>query len=93
MLLPHGLSSIRKIIQFFLFNIFLGGKMMHIEVKYPGGMSEKIKPWLLDKLIQEGNIHAFKRSTGWVVVGKYNIRGMGGNYKGPERRNTENQEL
>jgi hypothetical protein len=68
-----------------------GGEAMLINVKYSGGRYDQIKPWLLDELILKGSIQSFQRSTGWVSIGKYNIRGMGGNYRGPERRQLQNQ--
>lgn len=40
----------------------------------------------LDRLIVARDIQAFKRSAGWVVIGRDAIRGKGGSYKGPERR-------
>jgi hypothetical protein len=40
----------------------------------------------LDRLLETGKIKAFRRSTGWVVIGRDTIRGNGGNYIGPERR-------
>jgi len=64
---------------------------MLIKVKYPGGKYDEIKPWLLNDLILKGSIESFQRSTGWVAIGKYNMRGMGGRYKGPDRRQKENQ--
>ncbi|MGA1864931.1 MAG: GSU3473 family protein [bacterium] len=64
---------------------------MYIKVKYPGGRYDEVKPWLLDEMILKGSIDSFQRSTGWVVIGKYNIRGMGGKYKGRERRQADNQ--
>jgi hypothetical protein len=41
----------------------------------------------LDYLIQSGLLFAFRRAHGWVIVGKDPVRGIGGSYSGPERRN------
>ncbi len=41
---------------------------------------------VLDDLLAGSKIVAFERSSGWVRVGHDPIRGMGGEYKGPERR-------
>jgi hypothetical protein len=40
----------------------------------------------LRHLIAEGKISAFKRRDGWAIVGMHPIRGDGGDYGGPERR-------
>jgi hypothetical protein len=41
----------------------------------------------LQRLINDGKITAFRRSSGWVTVGSEPIRGCGGDdYPGPERR-------
>lgn len=41
----------------------------------------------LRKLIRECKIVAFERADGWVKVGVDPLRGDGGCYDGPERRN------
>ncbi|RQW85690.1 MAG: hypothetical protein EHM79_11240 [Geobacter sp.] len=41
----------------------------------------------LDLLLAAGNIKAFRRSTGWVQVGKSPIRKGSMSYVGRERRN------
>ena len=41
----------------------------------------------LKRLIAEGDILAFRRSSGWVKLGEDPVRGQGGSdYDGPERR-------
>ncbi len=40
----------------------------------------------LDELISYRRIQAFRRSSGWVRVGRDPVRGCGGRYDGPERR-------
>ncbi len=42
----------------------------------------------LDALIEKNAIYAFKRKSGWVIIGKDQIRRIGVklDYKGPERR-------
>jgi hypothetical protein len=41
----------------------------------------------LDYLIHSGLLFAFRRAHDWVIVGKDPVRGVGGDYSGPERRN------
>lgn len=59
---------------------------MLIKVKYINRRYDMVKPRFLDELILAGAILAFRRSTGWVNIWEDRIRGMGGSYKGPERR-------
>lgn len=40
----------------------------------------------LDQLLTTGKIKAFRRSSGWAIIGQDPLRGNGGNYTGPERR-------
>lgn len=40
----------------------------------------------LDRLLKTGRLKAFRRSTGWAVIGLDPLRGKGGKYAGPERR-------
>ncbi len=40
----------------------------------------------LNILLEEGEVKAFRRSTGWVVIGHDAVRGGGSSYDGPERR-------
>jgi hypothetical protein len=41
----------------------------------------------LDSLIQSGQLFAFRRADEWVMVENGPVRGVGGRYSGPERRN------
>ena len=44
----------------------------------------------LDQLLPTGRVKAFRRSTGWVLIGHDPLRGKGGKFgkfKGTERRN------
>ncbi len=49
---------------------------------------DMVKPQLLDEYIQTGTVHAFRRASGWAVIGRDPIRkqGRAGTYTGPERR-------
>jgi len=43
----------------------------------------------LDQLLKTGRVKAFRRSTGWALIGHAPLRGKGGKFgkfKGPERR-------
>ncbi len=60
---------------------------MNIKVILQDGQEREVKPFQLDKLISIGRVKVFYRSGGWVTVAKDRIRGHGGTYSGPERRN------
>ena len=60
---------------------------MMIRVMYSDGRFDMVKPSLLEKLLKEEAVTSFKRSSGWVVVGRDPIRGSGdADYRGTERR-------
>ena len=59
---------------------------MLISVIYHDDEHDIAKPYQLDRLISSGKIKKFLRSSGWITVGVDPIRGIGGSYKGPERR-------
>jgi hypothetical protein len=61
---------------------------MLIRVIYDEGRFDMVKPQLLDHLLMENSLQSFKRSDGWVFVGKDPIRNgsQNRNYYGPERR-------
>ena len=59
---------------------------MLIPVIYFDSFPGKIKSEDLDEFIRRRLIMAFRRSSGWVRVGSCGCRGMGGTYKGPDRR-------
>jgi hypothetical protein len=50
--------------------------------KEPGS----VPPYVLDRMLACGEIHAFERSTGWVMVGRDPIRAARTPYHGHERR-------
>ncbi len=60
---------------------------MMLKVIYEDDKHDMVKDYLLERFIESGKIRKFKRSDGWVTVGVDLIRGKGGDYKGPERRN------
>ncbi|MEA5113826.1 MAG: hypothetical protein VB050_07325 [Geobacteraceae bacterium] len=60
---------------------------MMLKVIYENEKYDMVKDYLLDRFIETGKIRKFKRSDGWVTVGVDLIRGKGGAYNGPERRN------
>ena len=60
---------------------------MMIPVMLKDGTDELVHPQVLDRLLDEDRVMFFKRSTGWVVIGRDPLRGMGGEvYEGKERR-------
>ncbi len=44
---------------------------------------------LLELLIKNGTLKAFKREHAWVTIGEHDIRQSGSGYTGPERRKIE----
>ena len=61
---------------------------MLIRVMYDNGKFDMVKPQLLNSLLESRKVSSFKRSSGWVVVGRDPVRCMRltTDYKGPERR-------
>ena len=61
---------------------------MLIRVMYEDGRFDMIKPQLLETLLQNNTVTSFKRSEGWVVVGRDAIRSVAvaQEYSGPDRR-------
>jgi len=57
-----------------------------IEVKFVNGETGELSPYLLNTNIETGRIVEFRRSSGWVRIGRDPIRGTDGNYKGTDRR-------
>jgi hypothetical protein len=48
---------------------------------------DSVPAYVLDRMLACGEVHAFERSTGWVVVGRDPIRAARrGTYNGAERR-------
>ncbi len=60
---------------------------MMLKVIYDNDKHDMVKDYLLDGFIANGKIRKFKRSDGWVTIGVDLVRGKGGSYSGPERRN------
>jgi hypothetical protein len=50
---------------------------MIIAVKYADGTTDRVQTMLLDRLIRSGAITRFRRTSGWVVIGKDPIRQQG----------------
>jgi len=46
-----------------------------------------VHPSRLESLIRSGQLFAFRRALGWVIIETDPVRGQGGSYSGPERRN------
>ena len=65
-----------------------GGTVMMIPVMYKDGSKHLVSSRFLDRLLSSNQILAFRRSGGWVVVGRDQIREKrnGNGYKGPEKR-------
>ena len=59
---------------------------MMIQVQYTDGRHDMVKPQLLDRLIDSHRVAGFRRSAGWVTVGKDPIRRRRGDFGGPDRR-------
>ena len=60
---------------------------MTIRVMYNDGRFDIVKHTSLGLLLEKNYLSSFKRSSGWVVVGRDPVRDSGGkNYHGPERR-------
>lgn len=47
---------------------------------------DSVPPYVLDRMLACGEVHAFERSSGWVVVGRDPIRAARTSYNGDERR-------
>lgn len=47
---------------------------------------DSVPPHILDRMLASGEIHAFERSTGWVVVGRDPIRSASRPFYGVDRR-------
>jgi hypothetical protein len=59
---------------------------MLILVVYDNGTHDLIEPYLLDYLITTGRVVQFCRSSGWVKIGRDEIRSGRSDYCGIERR-------
>lgn len=47
---------------------------------------DSVPPHVLDRMLARGEIHAFERSTGWVIVGRDPVRSTSRPFYGAERR-------
>ena len=60
---------------------------MMIRVMYSDGRFDLVKQMMLDLLLAKDCIASFRRASGWAVVGRDPIRGVGGiSFRGPDRR-------
>lgn len=60
---------------------------MMIRVMYNDGRFDVVKQTMLDQLLQMDRVASFKRTSGWAVIGRDSVRGVGGiAYSGPDRR-------
>ncbi|MCF6178073.1 MAG: hypothetical protein L3J63_01600 [Geopsychrobacter sp.] len=64
---------------------------MQIKVKFIDGNIELVRPRELQELIDARRITQFRRSGGWVTLGKETVRStLRGDYSGLERRSNFN---
>ncbi len=61
-----------------------GGCFVLIPVIYSDDSYDMVEDFLLNELIVNNKIKAFKRSSGWVRIGQDRVRKI--DYSGPERR-------
>lgn len=60
---------------------------MMVRVMYHDGMTEMVRPPVLQHLIETGKILKFRRSDGWAVLGADPIRvQLNHGFRGDERR-------
>ena len=59
---------------------------MKIDIMYDIDAVAKVDARDLGRLIAEGKVLGFRRSSGWIMLGRDVVRGRGGEYGGPERR-------
>jgi len=58
-----------------------------VRVMYHDGLTEMVRPPVLQHLIETGKIHKFRRSDGWAILGVDPIRAcMRQDFHGSERR-------
>ena len=64
---------------------------MVIRVMYDDGRFGMVKPYLLDKLLEQKKVTGFLRLDGWVAVGRDTLRSRSSpqDYAGLERRNCD----
>ncbi len=60
---------------------------MLVPVMLRNGTEEIVSSQVLERMLEENQVTFFRRHSGWVVVGRDPLRGMGGElYVGKERR-------
>ena len=59
---------------------------MRIDIFRPDLSYSQVEDYYLDFLIEKGQVFAFRRDDGWVIVDEGNIRRSSNGYTGPERR-------
>jgi hypothetical protein len=64
-----------------------------IPVVLKDGTYQNVFADALNRLLTARQVMAFKRSSGWVMVGTDPVRGKGGRYRGPDRRHHEHIRL
>jgi hypothetical protein len=47
-----------------------------------------VPPYVLDRMLACGEVHAFERSTGWAVVGRDPVRAARVPFNGTDRRHS-----
>jgi hypothetical protein len=47
---------------------------------------DSVPPYVLDRMLACGEVHAFERSSGWVIVGRDPVRAARRPFQGLERR-------
>jgi hypothetical protein len=60
--------------------------MRGIPVLFNNNHTAAVSGLELDRLLENGSLRAFRRMSGWVIVGQDPVRGKGGAYAGQERR-------
>lgn len=61
--------------------------MMMVRVMYHDGMTEMVRPPVLQHLIETDKIHKFRRSDGWAVLGVDPLRvDLQHGFQGKDRR-------
>lgn len=60
--------------------------MKRIPVIFTDHRYKRVSGVELDQLLVDGSVKAFRRSSGWAIIGQDSLRGDGGIYSGPDRR-------
>lgn len=59
---------------------------MLIPIITTGKEPASVPPYVLDRMLACGEVHAFERSSGWAIIGRDPIRATRSHYHGYERR-------